>query len=97
MTNSGSKDVIIYQLHVKAFQDSNDDRVGDFVGLTERLDYLRDLGGYRALAVYPSTRAPAATTATTSPIPAKLTRYSALCGIFAASCGTPSAEACGDH
>ncbi len=38
------KDAVIYQLHVKAFQDSNGDGIGDFVGLTERLDYLRDLG-----------------------------------------------------
>ena len=38
------KDAIVYQLHVKAFQDSNHDGVGDFAGLTERLDYLRDLG-----------------------------------------------------
>jgi maltose alpha-D-glucosyltransferase / alpha-amylase len=38
------KDAIIYQLHVKAFADSNNDGVGDFVGLTEKLDYLQDLG-----------------------------------------------------
>jgi maltose alpha-D-glucosyltransferase/alpha-amylase len=38
------KDAVIYQLHVKAFADSNDDGVGDFPGLTERLDYLKDLG-----------------------------------------------------
>ena len=38
------KDAIIYQLHVKAFADSNGDGVGDFAGLTEKLDYLRDLG-----------------------------------------------------
>jgi maltose alpha-D-glucosyltransferase/alpha-amylase len=38
------KDAIVYQLHVKAFFDSNGDGVGDFAGLTERLDYLRDLG-----------------------------------------------------
>ncbi len=38
------KDAIVYQLHVKAFQDSNGDGVGDFAGLTERLDYLRELG-----------------------------------------------------
>ncbi len=38
------KDAIVYQLHVKAFFDSNNDGVGDFAGLTERLDYLRDLG-----------------------------------------------------
>jgi len=38
------KDAIIYQLHVKAFSDSNNDGIGDFAGLTERLDYLQDLG-----------------------------------------------------
>ncbi len=38
------KDAIFYELHVKAFQDGNDDGVGDFRGLTERLDYLQDLG-----------------------------------------------------
>src|SRR5947199_2241425 len=37
------KDAIIYQLHVKAFADSNNDGIGDFVGLTEKLDYLQDL------------------------------------------------------
>jgi maltose alpha-D-glucosyltransferase/alpha-amylase len=38
------KDAVIYQLHVKAFHDSNDDGIGDFRGLTEKLDYLQDLG-----------------------------------------------------
>jgi maltose alpha-D-glucosyltransferase/alpha-amylase len=38
------KDAIIYQLHVKTFADSNGDGVGDFRGLTARLDYIRDLG-----------------------------------------------------
>jgi maltose alpha-D-glucosyltransferase / alpha-amylase len=38
------KDAIIYQLHVKAFADSNNDGIGDFAGLTEKLDYLEDLG-----------------------------------------------------
>jgi maltose alpha-D-glucosyltransferase / alpha-amylase len=38
------KDAVIYQLHVKAFADSNNDGIGDFAGLTEKLDYLRDLG-----------------------------------------------------
>ena len=38
------KDAIIYQLHVKAFLDSNADGIGDFRGLTEKLDYLQDLG-----------------------------------------------------
>ena len=38
------KDAIIYQLHVKAFADSNNDGIGDFAGLTEKLAYLQDLG-----------------------------------------------------
>src|SRR3982751_710697 len=38
------KDAIIYQLHVKAFADSNGDGIGDFAGLTQKLDYLQDLG-----------------------------------------------------
>ncbi len=50
------KDAIVYQLHVKAFQDSNGDGVGDFAGLCERLDYLRDLGvtALWLLPFYPS-------------------------------------------
>ena len=38
------KDAVIYQLHVKAFFDSNDDGIGDFRGLTAKLDYVQDLG-----------------------------------------------------
>jgi maltose alpha-D-glucosyltransferase/alpha-amylase len=38
------KDAVIYQLHIKAFFDSNDDGIGDFPGLTEKLDYVKDLG-----------------------------------------------------
>jgi maltose alpha-D-glucosyltransferase / alpha-amylase len=38
------KDAILYQLHVKAFADSNNDGIGDFAGLTDRLDYLQELG-----------------------------------------------------
>jgi maltose alpha-D-glucosyltransferase/alpha-amylase len=51
------KDAIIYQLHVKAFQDSNNDGIGDFPGLTEKLDYLQDLG-VTALWVLPFYRSP---------------------------------------
>src|SRR3954447_5040055 len=38
------KDGIIYQTHVRAFFDSNNDGIGDFQGLTRKLDYLHDLG-----------------------------------------------------
>lgn len=50
------KDAIIYELHVRAFYDSDGDGVGDFRGLTERLDYLQDLGitAIWLLPFYPS-------------------------------------------
>ncbi len=38
------RDAIIYELHVRAFHDSNNDGVGDFQGLIQKLDYLQDLG-----------------------------------------------------
>jgi len=38
------KDAVFYELRVGAFQDSDGDGTGDFRGLTERLDYLQDLG-----------------------------------------------------
>ena len=38
------KDAIIYELHVKTFYDSDGDGIGDFRGLIEKLDYLRELG-----------------------------------------------------
>ncbi|MBL7858224.1 MAG: maltose alpha-D-glucosyltransferase [Cyclobacteriaceae bacterium] len=38
------KDAIIYELHVRAFFDSNGDGIGDFPGLVQKLDYLEDLG-----------------------------------------------------
>ncbi|HUF06953.1 MAG TPA: maltose alpha-D-glucosyltransferase, partial [Candidatus Binatia bacterium] len=50
------KDAIIYQLHVKAFNDSTNDGMGDFAGLTEKLDYIADLGvtAIWLLPFYPS-------------------------------------------
>ncbi len=38
------KDAVIYEVHVRAFRDSGGDGIGDFRGLTEKLDYLVDLG-----------------------------------------------------
>jgi maltose alpha-D-glucosyltransferase/alpha-amylase len=38
------KDAIFYELHVRSFHDSNADGIGDFRGLTSRLDYLQALG-----------------------------------------------------
>jgi maltose alpha-D-glucosyltransferase/alpha-amylase len=50
------KDAVIYQLHVKAFADSNGDGIGDFRGLLERLPYIKDLGASAVwlLPFYPS-------------------------------------------
>ncbi|MCJ7603720.1 MAG: maltose alpha-D-glucosyltransferase [Desulfobulbaceae bacterium] len=50
------KDAIIYELHVKAFCDSNGDGMGDFRGLRQKLDYLQDLGitAIWLLPFYPS-------------------------------------------
>ncbi|HEV8340300.1 MAG TPA: maltose alpha-D-glucosyltransferase [bacterium] len=38
------RDAITYEVPVRAFFDSNGDGIGDFRGLTEKLDYLVDLG-----------------------------------------------------
>ena len=51
------KDAIIYELHVRAFYDSGTDGMGDFRGLTEKLDYLQDLG-VTALWVLPFSSSP---------------------------------------
>jgi maltose alpha-D-glucosyltransferase/alpha-amylase len=50
------KDAIIYELHLKAFYDSNGDGIGDLQGLMQKLDYLRDLGvtAIWLLPFYPS-------------------------------------------
>ena len=50
------KDAVIYQLHVRTFCDSNADGIGDFAGLTQRLDYLQELGitAIWLLPFYPS-------------------------------------------
>jgi maltose alpha-D-glucosyltransferase / alpha-amylase len=50
------KDAVIYEVHVRAFQDSNSDGIGDFRGLTSRLDHLQELGvtAVWLLPFYPS-------------------------------------------
>ncbi len=50
------KDAIIYELHIKAFKDSNGDGIGDFKGLMQKLDHLEDLGvtAIWLLPFYPS-------------------------------------------
>ena len=50
------KSGVIYEVHVRAFHDSDGNGVGDFRGLTEKLDYLKDLGvtALWLLPFYPS-------------------------------------------
>jgi len=50
------KDAVIYEMHVRAFRDSNGDGVGDFNGLIEKLDYIARLGvtAIWLLPFYPS-------------------------------------------
>ncbi len=50
------KDAVIYELHVRAFADSNGDGIGDLDGLRSRLDYLAELGitAIWMLPFYPS-------------------------------------------
>ncbi|MDQ3622711.1 MAG: alpha-amylase family glycosyl hydrolase, partial [Verrucomicrobiota bacterium] len=50
------KDAVIYELHVKTFQDSDGDGVGDFRGLYEKLAYFEELGvtAIWLLPFYPS-------------------------------------------
>jgi maltose alpha-D-glucosyltransferase/alpha-amylase len=38
------KDAVIYEVHVRAFFDGNNDGVGDFAGLAQKLEYIQDLG-----------------------------------------------------
>ncbi len=52
------KDAVVYQLHVKSFFDANNDGVGDFKGLLQKLDYVAELGvtAVWLLPFYPSPR-----------------------------------------
>ena len=50
------RDAVIYQLHVKSFFDANNDGIGDFVGVTAKLDYVKELGATAiwVMPFYPS-------------------------------------------
>ncbi|MDY6813041.1 MAG: maltose alpha-D-glucosyltransferase [Pseudomonadota bacterium] len=54
--NDWYRDAVIYQLHVKAFFDDNNDGIGDFSGLIRKLDYIQQLGvsAIWLLPFYPS-------------------------------------------
>jgi maltose alpha-D-glucosyltransferase / alpha-amylase len=50
------QEAIMYELHIRAFFDGNHDGSGDFQGLTQKLDYLQELGvtAVWLLPFYPS-------------------------------------------
>jgi maltose alpha-D-glucosyltransferase/alpha-amylase len=50
------RDAVVYEVHVRAFMDADGNGSGDFRGLTEKLDYIRDLGitALWLLPFYPS-------------------------------------------
>ena len=50
------RDLVIYEVYVRAFRDSNGDGIGDLKGLTEKIGYIRDLGvgAVWLLPVFPS-------------------------------------------
>jgi len=56
MTSLWYKDAIFYEVYVRAYRDSNGDGHGDLAGLTEKLDYIQDLGVdcIWLLPIYPS-------------------------------------------
>src|SRR3546814_14205777 len=84
------KDAIIYQVHVKAFFDSNDDGIGDFRGLVEKLDYIQDLG-VTALWFLPFYPSPLRDDGTTSPTIGASIRPTGPCATFATWCARPIA------
>lgn len=42
--NDWKKKAVVYEAYVQSFKDSNNDGIGDLQGLTEKLDYIKDLG-----------------------------------------------------
>lgn len=57
MSCSWYKDAIIYQIYPRSFYDSNGDGIGDLKGITEKLDYLTELG-INAIWISPYFKSP---------------------------------------
>ena len=88
------KNAVIYCVDVELYADSNGDGVGDFPGLTGKVDYLAGLGA-TCLWLMRSTRPRARTTATTSATSTASTRASAPWATWSSSSGRPASGASG--
>lgn len=87
------QDAVFYELHVRAFYDDNGDGIGDFAGLTQKLDYLEWLG-VDCLWLLPFYPSPCATTGTMCPTSSASPRPTARPRIFAVSWMKPTGAAC---
>ncbi len=88
------KDAIIYQVHVKSFFDSNNDGIGDFPGLIDKLDYIASLG-VNTIWLLPFYPSPRRATATTSPSTAGSIPTTAPWPMPSVSSPRPMPVACG--
>lgn len=55
--NTWWKNVIVYQIYPKSFQDTNEDGIGDLTGIIKRLNYLKQLG-VNAIWICPVYKSP---------------------------------------
>ena len=44
MRNEKFKDLVFYEIYPTSFYDANNDGIGDLKGITEKLEYVKDLG-----------------------------------------------------
>ena len=44
MNKAWWKEAVVYQIYPRSFMDSNGDGIGDLNGITEKLEYLKELG-----------------------------------------------------
>ena len=59
------QNAIVYQIYPRSFLDTNGDGIGDLNGITEKLDYIRELGA-DVIWLCPCINRPATTMATIS-------------------------------